>query len=194
MHKLCLYRSTAPLSRRSGIHTGRGRGLREIAQTGFVPLLALVVFGACGPRGGGSGIELGTRNGKIYVLVHALPDTVMVSTSHVLAQERIALRRYEPESGYAESGFLDIARYSSFDPEIWDDTERLIKLRFYASVRDSTTLFECEPLYNPYEVVTEEIDNARLRQVPAGHPGFDVAAALTRRIAAHAEGKAVTAP
>ncbi len=128
------------------------------------------------------------------VVVSASSDTVLASISRVLMQEGIALRRYEPESGLAESAFIDLARYPGFDPEIWDNTERFIKLRFYASPMDSTTLLVSEPLYNPYEVFTFESDYTRLRPVPPGHPGFDIATAFTRRIAAHAEGRAVTAP
>lgn len=165
--------------------------LREAAIA--APLLT--VLAACGPKAGQSGHQLTVRDGKIVVVVEALPDTVLTSISHVLAQERIALRRYEPEDGFAESGFIDLAAYPSFfDRNLWDDTERTIKLRFHASGQDSTTVFVCEPLYNPYEVITHETDYTLLRPVPPGHPGFEIAAALTRRIAAYAEGRAVAAP
>lgn len=154
-----------------------------------------VLFGACSARGGGTQNEVAVQEGGIVVLVGARLDTVMQSASHVLAQERIALRRYEPDAGFAESGFIDLARYPAFfDRELWDATERLVKLRFYAEGQDSSTFFRCEPLYNPFEVVTDEIDRARLIPVPQGHPGFEIATALTRRIAAHAEGRVVASP
>ena len=138
--------------------------------------------------------EVEVRDGRIILMVGARSDTVLASASHVLMQERIALRRYEPEEGLAESGFIDIGQYRDFDSEIWDESDRLIKLRFYATVKNSKTFLVCEPLYNPYEIVTHESDYTRLRLVPPGHPGFNVAVALTRRIAAYAEGRAVTAP
>lgn len=165
---------------------------RRIA--GFA-LLALLTVSACGTKADQTANDLQIYDGMIVVVVNAYRDTVMESTSRVLMQERIDLRRYEPESGIAESGFIDLAKYPAFfDSEIWDNTERLVKLRFFAARRDSTTVFQCEPLYNPYEVITDELDSARLRRVPLGHPGFDIAAALTRRIAAHAEGRAVASP
>ncbi len=158
-------------------------------------LVALVVVSACGTKAGQTGNDLQIHDGIIIVEVNAYRDTVMQSTSRVLMQERIDLRRYEPESGIAESGFIDLAKYPAFfDSKIWDNTERLVKLRFLAARGDSITVLQCEPLYNPYEVITDELDNARLRRVPLGHPGFDIAAALTRRIAAHAEGRAVASP
>ena len=176
----------APGSRRSSPHDVRVAALA---------LIALLVVGACGPKAGQSVNDVQIVNGLLVIEVNAYRDTVMQSTSRVLMQERIDLRRYEPESGLAESGFIDLAMYPAFfDREIWDDTERLVKLRFYAFRKDSTTVFQCEPLYNPHEVVTDELDNARLRLVPISHPGFAIAAALTRRIAAHAEGRAVASP
>lgn len=155
---------------------------------------SLALLAACGPKAGEAGPQLEVQDGRIVVAVQAPSDTVFESITLVLVQERIALRRFEPENGLAESGFIDLARYRDFDRELWDDTERLVKLRFLASSSDSTTTFVCEPLYNPYEVVTDEADFTRLRLVPLGHPGFDIAVALTRRIAAHAEGRAVTRP
>lgn len=182
-------------SARSGIRhrpTVRSHPGHELARL-TLAVSCVVLLAACGARGTQN--ELAVQGDGIVVLVEAMLDTVMASTSHVLAQERIALRRYEPETGYAESGFVDLARYPAFfDPELWDATERLVKLRFYAERQDSSTLFRCEPLYNPYEVITDEIDRARLIPVPQGHPGFEIATALTRRIAAHAEGRAVAAP
>lgn len=158
-------------------------------------LVALLTLNGCGPKTGEIGNDLQIQDGVIVVLVNAYRDTVMESTSRVLVQERIDLRRYEPETGIAESGFIDLARYPAFfDSEIWDARQRLVKLRFFATSRDSTTVFECEPLYNPHEIVTDELDSARLRRVPQGHPGFAIAAAITRRIAAHAERRAVASP
>jgi hypothetical protein len=154
----------------------------------------LALTAACAPKGDDTLSDLMYDNGRVMVLVRAQLDTVMEATSRVLAQERIALRRYDPETGEAESGFIDIAAYRDYDPELWDDTERMVKLRFHAAPQDTTTLLVCEPLYNPYEIITHETDYSRLRPVPIGHPGFDVAASLTRRIAAYAEGKAVTRP
>lgn len=158
------------------------------------PALLLALITGCGFRPGSAG-DIDVQGGRLVAEVKAPLDTVFTSTSQILAQERIALRRYEPENGVAETGFIDIAAYPAFfDRELWDDTERLIKLRFLASSKDSTTVLVCEPYYNPYEVITDEADFTQLRLVPQGHPGFDVAAALTRRIAAHAEKRAVTAP
>ncbi len=166
------------------------RTVRRVAATAA----GLALLSACGPKAGNSGPELTVEDGKILTAVTADVETVFASTRHVLVQERIFLRRYEPESGFAETDFIDLASYRDFDRELWDNTERLVKLRFYASAADSTTVLVCEPLYNPYEVVTDESDSSRLRLVPFGHPGFDIAAALTRRIAAHAQGQAVTRP
>ncbi len=160
----------------------------------LAPVFFLTLAAACGFKPGGSG-DIEVQDGRIVALVTAPLDTVFTSTSQVLAQERIALRRYEPDNGVAETGFIDIAAYPAFfDRELWDDTERLVKLRFLASARVTTTVLICEPYYNPYEVITDEADFTQLRLVPQGHPGFDVAAALTRRIVAHAEKRAVTAP
>ncbi|UCF18527.1 MAG: hypothetical protein JSU87_11320 [Gemmatimonadota bacterium] len=149
---------------------------------------------ACGPKGD-SGNGLTISDGRIFAEVRAPRDTVFASASRIMAQERIALRRYEPRNNIAETGFIDLAAYPNFfDQTLWDDTERMIKLRLHTDVQDSITVLMCEPYYNPYEVVTHETDFTRLRLVPPGHPGFAVAMALTRRIAAHAEGRAVAAP
>lgn len=174
---------------------GPKRYLRSDSRVAACAAITVLVLSACGPKAGNSANDVQVVNGLLVVQVNAYRDTVMESISRVLVQERIDLRRYEPENGIAESGFIDIAKYPAFfDPEIWDNRERLVKLRFFASRSDSTTLFQCEPLYNPHEVITDELDTARLRLVPQGHPGFAIAAALTRRIAAYAEGRAVASP
>ncbi len=177
----------------------QGSGLQRRAPWGprgrVFTAVFLVMLTACGPKGGGPLGEVSVREGKIVIVVAALPETVFESASHVLLQERIPLRRYEPDRGLIETGFIDLARYPAFfDREIWDETEQFMKLRFRGSRADSSTVFVCEPLYNPYEVRTGETEFGRLRLVPPGHPGFDIAVALTRRIAAHAEGRAVAAP
>ncbi len=165
-----------------------GRGLLGLT------LAAAGLALACGPKSGeGNGVTV--SDGRIFAEVKALRDTVFTSASRIMAQEGIALRRYEPQNNIAETGFIDLAAYPNFfDQTLWDDTERMIKLRLYTEVQDSVTILMCEPYYNPYEVVTQEIDFTRLRLVPPGHPGFSVAMALTRRIAAHAEGRAVAWP
>jgi hypothetical protein len=150
---------------------------------------------ACGPRAGDNGNSLTVSGSRIFVEVKAPRDTLYTSLSQIMAQERIALRRYDPDGDIAETGFIDLAAYPNFfDQSLWDDTERMIKLRLQTEVQDSAVVLMCEPYYNPYEVITHEIDFTRLRLVPPGHPGFQVAMFLTRRIAAHAEGRAVTAP
>ncbi len=174
-----------------------GRIKRSLVRHGLLGL-ALAAAGlalACGPKAGESGQGLTVSDGRIFVLVEAPKDTLFTSLSQVMAQERIALRRYDPDNDVAETGFIDLAAYPNFfDQTLWDDTERMIKLRLQTEVQDSGTVLMCEPYYNPYEVITHETDFTRLRLVPPGHPGFEVAMALTRRIAAHAEGRAVTAP
>lgn len=155
---------------------------------------ALALLAACGPKAAQPGDRLFISGSRIIAMIAAPRDTVFDSASQVFVQERIQLRRFQVEDGLIETDFIDLARYPSFDPEIWDATERLVKLMFDASGGDSTTVLICEPLYNPYEVFTGETEYARLSPVPPGHPGFDIAAALTRRIAAHAERRVVTAP
>ncbi len=189
--------------------TAAGRGLRKALPSrwlaalvspfsaGFTvaPLAALLLLPAvaCGPKAGEPG-QIEVRNGKIVIVIAGSRDSVFAAASRVLVQERIDLRVYLPEQGQLETGFIDLAQYPGFDPEIWDATERLVKLRYTATDLQESTVFICEPLYNPSEVFTGETDYSRLRLVPPGHPGFQIAASLTRRIAAMVEGRAVTSP
>ena len=176
-------------------HLRRPRG--RLAPVLFVAgtTLVLAFAGACAQR---TGNDLEVRGGRIFLTVESSLDTVFAAASLVLNQEQIDLRIFQPERGLLETSFIDLARYTRFDPEIWDATERLVKLRYHAERRDSKegarTLLVCEPLYNPHEVITGETDYTLLRPVPPGHPGFDIASLLTRRIAAHAERRAVASP
>jgi hypothetical protein len=186
-----LQTARSPVS--SSSHSGT-TNLCKRPLAGLTVVLAALAL-ACGPKAGESGNGLTVSDGRIFVLVEAPKDTLFTSLSQVMAQERVALRRYDPDNDIAETGFIDLAAYPNFfDQTLWDDTERMIKLRLQTEVQDSAIVLMCEPYYNPYEVVTHETDFTRLRLVPLGHPGFEIAMALTRRIAAHAEGRAVTAP
>ena len=179
-----LHRETRPTSR-SAAWSGAG---------GFVSaIFGLLLLGACGPKAGEPG-AIDVQDGKIVVVIAGSRESVFEAASHVFVQEGIDLRIYLPESGLMETSFIDLARYPIFDPEIWDATERLVKLRFRAADAGEKTTFVCEPLYNPYEVFTGETEYGRLRLVPPGHPGFEIAALLTRRIAALTEGRAVSLP
>lgn len=171
---------------------GLGNALATKWRPALVPALALIFVG-CGPKAGEPG-QIEVRGGKIVIVIEGSKDSVFAAASHVLVQERIDLRVYLPEQGELETGFIDLAQYPTFDPEIWDATERMVKLRYSAAVMEGSIVFICEPLYNPSEVFTGETDYSRLRLVPPGHPGFQVAASLTRRIAAMVEGRAVTSP
>lgn len=173
----------------------RGPQRRPARYLRGISLAALLVASACGPKTEEPDVELQIWDGLITAEVKAGVDTVMQSTSRILVQEGLKLQRYQEEAGIAESSFIDLANYPSFfDKDLWDPRERMVKLRFYASQGDSTTLFQCEPLYSPSQIITDEADAALLQRVPAGHPGFQIAALLTRRIVAQAEGRVVAWP
>ncbi len=180
----------------AGATVGRSEPIALHFFVGSIILSACaLVLGACGAKNPDDTATIQVRGGKIYANIASSKDSVFEAASRVLVQERINLRVYLPQEGILETGFFDLARFPNrFDREIWDDNQRLIKLRCRAEQREEHTVLVCEPLYNPHEIVTQETDYTLLRPVPPGHPGFDVAVRLTHRIAAQAEGRTVTPP
>jgi hypothetical protein len=154
-------------------------------------LSGFLVLGACGPKSEDSVGQVRIEDGVIVVGIEAPLDTVFGAASRELQKERIDLLVFSLDDQFIETRFFDIAQYPAFDPELWDDEERMVKLFFRAETDDEITTLTCEPVYNPNEIFTHETEYGRLQIVPISHPGFEIAMTLTRRIAAAAEGKAV---
>ncbi len=137
------------------------------------------VLAACASGSGSQGISRGPSNNATIVRVAAPPDTVMQRAWEVLRNDGIQPRWFSRSA--ADS--TNIARMESdwiYVPRVLDsatfgslsESEKYVKMLFWAEPERGGTLLYVEALYNPMSEPTEPVQWGLMRPVPGAHPAW----------------------
>lgn len=137
------------------------------------------VLAACASGSGSQGISRGPSNNATIVRVAAPPDTVMQRAWEVLRNDGIQPRWFSRSA--ADS--TNIARMESdwiYVPRVLDsatfgslsESEKYVKMLFWAEPERGGTLLYVEALYNPMTEPTEPVQWGLMRPVPGAHPAW----------------------
>ncbi len=163
------------------------RNIRFLAFLTVLPLL-----GAC-VSGGSTGLARGPSSRAIVAEIGAPPDSVMQRAWEVLRGDGVLARSFQRMAGDT----TNMARMESdwiYVPAVFpaaplsglSESEKWIKLLFWAEPFRGGTRLYLEPLYDPTSEPTEPTQWARLRTLPSAHPSWqyveEVGREMTRRL------------
>jgi len=147
------------------------------------------VLAACASGSGSQGISRGPSNNATIVRVAAPPDTVMQRAWEVLRNDGIQPRWFSRSA--ADS--TNIARMESdwiYVPRVLDsvtfgslsESEKYVKMLFWAEPERGGTLLYVEALYNPMSEPTEPVQWGLMRPVPGAHPAWQYVELFARNL------------
>ena len=149
--------------------------------------LAAGLFAACSSGGGSQGINRGPSSSATVLGIAAPPDTVIQKAWEVIRtdgiQPRWFARTTDDTTNVArmESDWIYVPRViASATFGHLSESEKWIKLLFWAEPERGGTLLYVESLYNPMSEPTEPVQWSLMRPVPAAHPAWQYVDKLGR--------------
>ncbi len=142
-------------------------------------LITACVFAACSAGGQSSGIARGPSDRALEARVAAPPDTVIQRAWETLRADGVTPRSFQRTTG-------DTANVATMESE-WiyvpyvyptaplgslPESEKYIKMLFWAQPFRGGTVLYIEPVYDPLDVPTEPTNWARTRTLPSMHPAW----------------------
>ena len=141
--------------------------------------VAPLIIGACASGAQSSGIARGPSDLAIEARVAAPPDSVIQTAWETLRSDGVTPRSFQRTTG-------DTANVASMESE-WiyvpnvypaaplgslPESEKYIKMLFWAQPFRGGTVLYIEPIYDPTDLPTEPTNWARTRTLPPVHPAW----------------------
>ncbi len=141
--------------------------------------VAPLIIGACSSGGQSSGIAQGPSDSALEARIAAPPDTVIQRAWETLRADGVTPRSFQRLTG-------DTANVASMESE-WiyvpnvyptaplgslPESEKYIKMLFWAQPFRGGTVLYIEPIYDPTDLPTEPTNWARTRPLPSAHPAW----------------------
>ncbi len=134
---------------------------------------------ACAGGGQSTGIAQGPSDRAIEAMIAAPPDTVIHRAWETLRADGISPRSYQVTAGDSansatmESEWIYVPNvYPAAPLASLPESERWVKMLFWARPFRGGTALYIEPLYDPISGPSEPTNWARVRTLPSAHPAW----------------------
>lgn len=155
---------------------------------------APVLFAACSSAGQSSGIARGPSDQAIEARIAAPPDSVIQTAWETLRADGITPRSFQRAAGDTanvatmESEWIFVPTvYSAAPLGSLRETEKYIKILFWAQPFRGGTVLYIEPLYDPTTMPSDPPNWARLRTLPPAHPAWQYVQYMGEQLARRLE-------